>query len=119
MWERARSIWAESILTGAGLGADRAQNVNNLPAHNTFLGLGITLGIVGLALFLTFAISSLTDRLRDLSAPDRRFRIITITIALTPILLTSSWEGTASGWVGLALLSTPILAAVHNPSDRI
>lgn len=119
LWESARSTWAESILTGAGLGADRAQNVNNLPTHNTFLGLGITLGIVGLALFLTFAISSLNDRLRDLSAPDRRFRILTIIVALTPILLTSSWEGTASGWVGLALLSTPILAAAHNAAGTI
>lgn len=117
MWESARSTWAESIFTGAGLGADRAQNVSNLPTHNTFLGLGVTLGIVGLALFLTFAISSLNDRLRDLSVPDRRFRIITIIVALTPILLTSSWEGTASAWVGLALLSTPILAGAHTPRE--
>ncbi|MEA3550240.1 O-antigen ligase family protein [Pseudarthrobacter sp. C1] len=116
LWESARAVWQESLLTGAGLGADRAQNAENLATHNTILGIGVTLGIIGLALFLAFAVSAVNDRIQDLDAPTQRFRMITIIIAFTPILLTSPWEGTASGWVGLALLSTPVLAAPRSSS---
>jgi O-antigen ligase len=115
LWESARATWQESIVTGAGLGADRAQNAYNLSTHNTFLGLGVTLGVVGLLLFLAFAASAVNDRIRILSVPEQRFRIITIIVAFTPILLTSPWDGMASGWVGLALLSTPIVAAKTHP----
>lgn len=118
LWESARSKWVESFFAGEGLGADRVQNAGYLPTHNTFLGLGITLGMVGLALFLIFAVSSLNDRIQGLSVRDRRFRLITIILAFTPILLTSSWEAASSGWVGLALLSTPILAAANQIKAR-
>lgn len=114
LWEWARSTWAESIIVGAGLGADRAENPAHMATHNTILGVGVTLGAVGLALFLTVAISSLNDRIQSLSDPIRRFRVVTIIVAFTPILLTGAWEWLASGWVGLALFSTPFLAAVRN-----
>ncbi|GAA5227793.1 hypothetical protein GCM10025778_23260 [Paeniglutamicibacter antarcticus] len=118
LWETARSKWVDSFFAGEGMGADRVQNAGYLPTHNTFLGLGMTLGAVGLALFLTFAVSSLNERIKGLRIRDRRFPLIMIILAFTPILLTSSWEATASGWVGLALLSTPILATTNQIKAR-
>ena len=109
LWASARESWSGSLFGGIGLGGDRAHNASNFATHNTILGLGMTTGLIGLLLFLAFVCRSQTDRLEDWSDWDRRFRLGLILLAFVPILLTSSWEWSASGWAGLALLSQPIV----------
>lgn len=115
LWAVAREAWTESLLLGVGLGGVRERTPSGAPAHNTFLELGATVGLIGVALFFAFIFLSQTDRLAMLNIDDRRLRVGAIVVAFTPVLLSSTWELSASAWIALALLSQPVLAAEPNP----
>lgn len=114
LWEIARDAWRSEPIIGIGVGGTRTLNANQLPTHNTFLELLATVGVIGFLLFLLFVCFSQTDRLEGLTDGERRFRIASTIIAFLPILLSSAWEMSASGWVGLALLSQPLRASLRS-----
>lgn len=118
LWQIARDAWESHPLLGVGLGATRSLNVNNLPTHNTFLELGATVGTTGLLLFVLFVSFSQSDRTALLTDPERRFRVAGSVVAFLPIMLSSAWEMSASGWVGLALLSQPLQVATQAKGDN-
>ena len=109
IWPIARDTWARAPIEGVGFGAVREQTAANLPAHNTILEIGTTLGIIGLLLFISFLCFSQIDRLAMLSGYDRRFRLGAIVLVFTPVLLSGTWEFSANAWVAIALLSQPAL----------
>lgn len=108
MWAVARSIWGEALFEGSGFGVVRGSTNYSLPAHNTILELGASIGAVGVLLFFGFAVCTMTDRTGALDVRDRRFRLGAIIVTMAPIVLSGTWEFSASAWIALAVLSQPL-----------
>lgn len=118
LWELARTIWGQHFLMGAGFGAVRAVTTYSLPAHNTFLELSATLGLIGALLYFTTVVSAMRDRLDNLPARDRAFRIGALVVTFLPAALSATWELSAAAWVAFAILSQPAtLRDALVPSD--
>lgn len=109
LWENARTVWYKWPLAGGGMGVDRATNVSQLATHNVFLGVGASLGAIGLVLLIGLVRSSLNDRVALEGVEAHRSKNLAVILAFMPVLLTSAWHASASGWAGLALLSSPLV----------
>lgn len=100
IWPLARQWWLEHFIVGSGTTTFQVSNQFDSAAHNFVLELGTGLGIVGVALFVSFLWIALRG-------PGRVTRVLIGVFLLANAFsyLSGVWELAPAAWVGISLFS--------------
>ena len=116
LWPLARQIWAQHPLNGIGMGGFHVESGTGIGAHNVLLEMGVSLGAVGLLLFVALFWTTLAN---GIGAVDPRLRAVLLgafLLASAPAYLSGTWESAPASWVVLAVFSRlAVLAPAPDP----
>ncbi|WP_166785556.1 O-antigen ligase family protein [Cryobacterium cryoconiti] len=116
LWPLARQIWAQHPLAGIGMGGFHVESGTGIGAHNALLEVGVSLGLVGLLLFVALFWTTLSN---GVGAVDARLRAVLLgafLLASAPAYLSGTWESAPASWVVLAVFSRlAVLAPAPDP----
>jgi O-antigen ligase len=122
LWRAGWVVFQRHPIVGVGAGAFQTSVENEIKTgrtrspHNSFLAVGVELGLIGLALFLGLLICLLLGCLQ-LSGFDRQLALILL-VVWTMTSLVSNWEYHKVTWLVFGLIATQVGGRVRLWSPR-
>jgi O-antigen ligase len=113
IWEAGLDAYREHPFLGVGMGAFRTSVAPELgqpwAAHNTYLGILVELGLVGMAIFFAVLVAAARG-IWALPPPARRLWVV-LGVTWGVGVLTLSWEHRKPTWLLLGLLAAQLAAS--------
>ena len=113
VWPIARDFIVERPILGYGVDSFPTLNWLGINAHNWVLDVTVSLGLIGLAIFVRFLYLAIVVEPRDWSHPQRKTVVGAFVVVSTPILLSGFWVQSPVFWLSLAVMSR--LAMIQVP----
>ncbi|MCV7650725.1 O-antigen ligase family protein [Micrococcus luteus] len=114
LWPIATQEWSNHILFGVGAGGFRQYNGFGLTSHNSFLEIGVTLGLIGFVTIILFMIILYRQSLRISEERASVAFIGYVSVVILVIFSSSVWILSQGFWVFLMLAFSLTRASVQD-----